>query len=130
MTNRPRPCTPALTAGRLRKAQQFARAFAIIMDVVDQPDEVADACATLAVHAGIAAADVVCCRSLGHHHHGGAHVGAVSMLAQVDPHLARHLRVLLDAKTLSGYGHDSLTLAGLRRCERAMAALIRAAVNS
>ena len=130
MTARPRPCTPEVTAGRLRKARQFATAFTIVWEFADQPDDVANACATLAVHAGIAASDVLCCRSLGHHHQGGDHHGALALLTQIDPHLARHLKVLLEAKTLAGYGHDPVSPASLRRCERAMSNLVRAALNA
>jgi len=112
--------------GRRRKAVQFAEAFTTVLEFADEPGEVADACATLAVHAGIAASDVVCCVALGRHHQGDDHRGAIDLLASVDSSLARHLRTLLDLKTVAGYSHDSITLAALRKAGRAMNALVEA----
>jgi hypothetical protein len=59
VTPRTRKCTPAIVSGRRRKAEEFADAFATILEFADEPGDVSDACATLAVHAGIAATDVV-----------------------------------------------------------------------
>ena len=129
MTPRIRTCTPAIISGRRRKAAQFADAFAIVLEFADEPGEVADACATLAVHAGIAAADVICCVRLGTHHHGENHSDAVALLAQVNKASSRHLKTLLDLKTMAGYSHEPLTLASLKRASRAMDALIQAALQ-
>jgi hypothetical protein len=114
-------------SGRRRKAEQFADAFATILEFADEPGDVSDACATLAVHAGIAATDVICCAFLGRHHQGEDHRGAIDLLASVDSGLARHLKKLLDLKTLAGYSHDTITLAALKKAGRAMTALVDAA---
>lgn len=127
MAPRTRACTPAVVRGRRRKAEQFAEAYATVLEFADEPGDVADACATLAVHAGIAAADVICCASLGRHHHGDDHRGAIDLLATVDAGLARHLKTLLDLKTQAGYSHDPITLASLKKVGRAMTALVDAA---
>jgi len=58
MTQRDRTCGPGVQAGRARKAHQFADAFRTVFEFADEPGDVADACVTLAVHAGIAAAVV------------------------------------------------------------------------
>lgn len=49
----------------MRKAEQFYAAAETIRDVADDEAETRDAFVTLCVHAGIAAADVLCCLSLG-----------------------------------------------------------------
>jgi len=54
----------------LRKAEQFLRAADLVRDVADERGDVADAFATLCVHAGIAASDVICCARLGEHAQG------------------------------------------------------------
>lgn len=127
MTPRTRTCTAAIVRGRRRKAEQFADAFTTVLEFADEPGDVSDACATLAVHAGIAAADVICCAALGRHHRGEDHRGAIDLLASVDPRLARHLKALLDLKTLAGYSHDAITLSMLTKAGRAMTALVQAA---
>lgn len=126
MTSRLRPCTAAVRLGRQRKAEQFAYAFRTVHEFANEPGDVADACATLAIHAGIAAADVICCAALGHHHSGDDHRGAIELLAQVDAALSRHLKTLLDVKTQAGYSHDAITDASLKKAERAMNALLDA----
>jgi hypothetical protein len=64
------PCTPEIRRGRLRKASQFIEAATIIADQAHQEADIADALVTLCVHAGIAAADVICCARLGQHAQG------------------------------------------------------------
>lgn len=48
--------------GRRRKAEGFMTAANIIDDLADDTADMADAFVTLCIHAGIAAADVICCR--------------------------------------------------------------------
>lgn len=130
MNNKTRICSPAVIIGRRRKAEQFAEAFSTVLAFAAEPGDVADACATLAIHAGIAAADVVCCSNLGRHHQGDDHRGAVTLLSTVDATLARHLSTLLSLKTIAGYGHDLVTAPALKRAERSMNALMTAAMSS
>ncbi|MHB1568462.1 MAG: hypothetical protein ACYC0H_04590, partial [Solirubrobacteraceae bacterium] len=70
--SRTRRCDEATIAGRLRKAEQFLDAAETIRDAADDEDQMADALVTLCVHAGIAAADVLCCIALGEHAQGEA----------------------------------------------------------
>lgn len=42
-------------------SRQFAEAFRTVHQLADEPGDVADACVTLAVHSGIASADVITC---------------------------------------------------------------------
>jgi hypothetical protein len=113
--------------GRRRKALQFAEGFEVILGLADEADDVADACVTLAVHAGVAASDVICCARLGRHARGESHTDAVALLATVDQGLARHLNTLLGLKTRAGYGHEPVTAASLVKARRAMTALIEGA---
>jgi hypothetical protein len=89
----PKRCPPATRAGRLAKAEQFYLAAETIDD-----QDVADAYVTLCVHAGIAAADAICCARLGQHAHGDDHQEAVALLTRADRTIAKHLKVLLNMK--------------------------------
>lgn len=118
-----RPCTPQVREGRRRKAVQFGYAAEAIGDLSDSPD----AYVTLLIHAGIAAADVICCARLGQHAQGESHVEAVSLLRTADPAAARHLDALLKLKTRAGYGHTPVSAPDRRRAQRAADALLRIA---
>lgn len=101
-------CTPEMKIGRLNKALQFLRAAELISSSIDD-SQLADAFVTLCVHAGIAAADVICCSKLGKHSIGADHRGAVALLAQIDEASSIHLKVLLDMKGHSGYSEHEAT---------------------
>lgn len=77
MTPRTRRCNEATIAGRLRKAEQFLDAAETIREFADDEHETGDAFVTLCVHAGIAAADVLCCIALGEHAQGENHNDAL-----------------------------------------------------
>ena len=77
-------CTDIARAGRLVKAQQFWAAAQTIETFADDETTISDAYTTLAVHAGIAAADVICCVRLGEHARGDDHDEAVALLAMAD----------------------------------------------
>lgn len=121
------PCTPEIRRGRLRKANQFIDAATLIADQDDREAEIADALVTLCVHAGIAAADVICCARLGEHAHGEDHSEAVALLTKADTGSAKHLRVLLGMKTKAGYSHARATAADAKRAVRAAEALVETA---
>ena len=88
----------------------------------------ADAYVTLCVHAGIAAADVLCCARLGLlHHQGDNHQAAVALVATVDRVASRDLKTLLDLKTRAGYGAALIGAVDQKRAGRAAAALVHAA---
>ena len=87
-------CTPAIRAGRLAKARQFLLAADPIASVIDDA-AIADAYVTLCVHAGIAAADVLCCAKLDTYHDGKNHHEAIALVARVDKVAERNLRALL-----------------------------------
>lgn len=119
-------CTAPMRAGRMAKARQFLLAAETLATVVDD-QEIADACVTLCVHAGIAAADVICCAKLGMHHSGDNHNEAVALLGSVDKAAAKQLKALLDMKTRSGYSPALTSAADQKRAGRAAAALVATA---
>jgi hypothetical protein len=82
---------------------------------------------TLLVHAGIAAADVLCCVRLGEHVTGDNHNEAVRLLAKVDRRLADDLRTLLGMKTKAGYSHQPASKSDRVKAERAGGRLVQAA---
>ena len=89
--------------------------------------ELSDAYITMGIHAGIAAADVICCRRLGIHHHGENHAEAVMMIGRVDRPLAAALATLLRKKTASGYSDKASSAADCKQAQRAMDRLVEAA---
>lgn len=119
-------CTAATKAGRLAKARQFHLAADTIATLIDDQD-VADAYVTLCVHAGIAAADVICCARLGQYHQGDDHQAAVALVTKVDKTAAKNLKTLLDMKTRSGYSATLAPKTDQKRAGRAAAALMQAA---
>ncbi len=121
------PCTPEIRRGRLNKANQFIDAATIVACQADEGADIADAFVTLCVHAGIAAADVICCARLGQHAQGEDHTEAVALLSKADSGSAKHLRVLLGMKTKAGYSHARATNADAKRAVRAAEALIETA---
>lgn len=69
-----RPADATVRAGRWLKAQQFAEAADLHRPVDDAgAPQGGDIYVTLAVHAGIAAADVICIGALGEYSATGAH---------------------------------------------------------
>ena len=115
-----------MRAGRLTKAQQFLLGAETIATIIDD-QAIADAYVTLCVHAGIAAADVICCAKLGIHSNSENHNAADSLLAKVNDKLARNLETLLKMKTRSGYGSVLTAAADQKRAGRAATSLIGAA---
>ena len=122
----PKSCTAATRAGRMAKADQFYLAAETIAETIEDQD-IADAYVTLCVHAGIAAADIICCARLGEHAQGDDDQEAVALLSKADRAQAKHLKVLLDLKTHSGYSATPTGAANQKRAARAAAALVSAA---
>ncbi|KUM29141.1 hypothetical protein AQ436_05405 [Arthrobacter sp. EpRS66] len=113
--------------GRLNKARQFLQSAEDLRDLYADDNLVADAAVTLYVHAGIAAADVICAHSLGKYAQGDSHQDAVKLLAAVDPTAAKLLDTLLHMKTRAGYGFDPISNTKLIQAERATRSLVERA---
>lgn len=121
MTGRTKTCSETIRLGRLKKATEFFDAALHI------EDEAPDASMNLFVLAGIAAADVVCCARLGKYAVGENHNEAVSLLAQSEPKMEKHLRTLLNVKSKVAYTHRSATTDERKKARRAAEALVEAA---
>lgn len=120
-------CTDTARAGRLAKAEQFWSAAQTIETFADDEAAITDAYTTLAVHAGIAAADVICCVRIGEHARGDDHGEAVALLAKADRVRSKDLATLLRLKTRSGYSHEPTSRTDRQRARRAAARLVQAA---
>lgn len=121
-----RRCTDADRRGRLAKARQFLDAAELVETLADE-DDLLDALVTPCVHAGIAAADVICCVRLGEHATGQNHTEAVELLARVDKTTARDLSKLLGMKTRAGYSSTPISAANSRSALRGATRLVAAA---
>lgn len=132
MTPRFRKSDAATIEGRLRKAEQFIAGAETIRDLADDERDVGDAYVTLCIHAGIAAADVICCIAFGEHVQGDDHNAAVTHLSKVSPdgqNLADALRTLLTMKTRAGYSHEHVSAGDRKRAGRAADRLLASARN-
>lgn len=130
MTTRIRNCDERISAGRLRKAQQFRDAAKTIRELADDEAEIGDAFVTLCVHAGIAAADAICCEALGHHAQGDDHNQAIAELSKVRPdgqELGKDLRALVRMKPRAEYGPIPVTAEQRKRAWRRAESLVEAA---
>ena len=90
-TSRTTQCTAAIREGRMAKAKQFVEAAETVESLADDANDV-DAYVTLCVHAGIAAADVICCKRLGKHSRGEDHTAAVALVGRASETAAKNLR--------------------------------------
>lgn len=124
--SRERDCDRTITEGRRARAEQFAEAAEIVDALQDGEGDLTEALVTLWIHAGIAAADVVCCVRLGRHAQGEDHNQATTLLAKADPELAKALGRLLAAKTRAGYGFQPLSVEAGKRARRAVDVLLEA----
>lgn len=128
---RERRCTAAVTRGRLVRARTFLEAADLVAGLVEGDDdaeaELAASLVTLWVHAGIAAADVICCLRLGRHHSGEDHQAAVKLLRAADKGQETSLERLLHLKTPASYGHRLVSAKDCLRARRAAEALVRRA---
>jgi len=130
MSPRTNTCTEAIAAGRMRKAEQFSDAAETIREFADDEADVGDAYVTLLIHAGIAAADVICCQELGEHAQGEKHTDAIDLLRRAGKgggELAKALSTLLGVKTRAGYGHQPVNKDTRVRSTRAAEKLLQAA---
>lgn len=127
MKFRVQPCSATTSEGRLARAIEF---FDSAEDERERHPERANAWVTHYILAGIAAADVVCCRALGQHAQGDNHVQAVALLRTVQPdgpELSIALGVLLGMKAKAGYGERPVSAEDRTRASRRAKQLVDAA---
>lgn len=90
-------------------------------DESDPTLEYAGVAASVAILAGIAAADAACCQALGRRSRSDNHRDAEILLAEITPggkKAAGQLRQLIDIKDTAHYGFISVTAAQLKRALR------------
>lgn len=98
----------------MEDAEAFLEAARTI-DMLNEDTVYADVIATMAVHAGIAAADAFCLIKLGRHSKSGTHADAVAVMKEAGgDHMS--LSRLLNEKTKAGYNVESLTRAKALTC--------------
>jgi hypothetical protein len=105
-SSRTSPCGRADATARLRTAQAYLDVAELVLGERDR-DEYLNVAAGLAVLAGIAASDAICCVRLGCRHRGDDHRSAADVLRQATPdgaELAVTLLRLLDLKDAAHYG--------------------------
>lgn len=128
-SGRTQPCGGADARIRAAQSRKFLDTANLILDVDD--DRATPGTATaLAVLAGIAASDALCCLSLGRRVRGQDHREATQLLTQVEPNgrdLSRALGRLLEVKDGSQYGLVFLSSARARHAIRHAATLTDAA---
>ncbi len=91
---------------RLRTAEAYLEVSKLVLDE-QAPEEFLSVSTGLAVLAGIAASDSICCARVGARYRGDDHRGAARLLGQATPDgktLATVLRRLLDLKDEAHYG--------------------------
>ena len=123
---RTRPSTPGYIAARRLDSVEFMRAARQLDNDSYHPDVVV----TLAVHAAIAAADVICSVRLGKHSADGNHDAAVALLREYDAKLAGDLDIVLCRKQRAGYSDSDLTDADTKAVLRSTERLLEAAQNT
>ncbi|HEY5244169.1 MAG TPA: hypothetical protein VIJ60_00735 [Acidimicrobiales bacterium] len=104
--NRTANCTAAEARVRARTATAYLDVALIVLDEQSR-DEFLNVAGGLAVLAGIAASDAICCTRLGHRYRGDDHRGAADLLRTAAPdgaRLATTLTRLLDLKDEAHYG--------------------------
>jgi hypothetical protein len=119
--NRTQACGIPQARQRLRQAQSFLEVAELTADVNDLSLEHASVAASVAILAGIAAADAACCQELGKHSRSDDHHHAETLIQQIAPdgkRAASQLRQLLNLKDTSHYGFISITTSELKRSLR------------
>ncbi|MGH7868625.1 MAG: hypothetical protein ACREP9_13605 [Candidatus Dormibacteraceae bacterium] len=99
-------CGVVEARSRLRAARAYLEIAELVLEEPES-EEFLNVSAGLAVLAGIAASDAICCRRLKLRHRGDNHHGAAELLKEATPgqnQVANQLRQLLDLKDEAHYG--------------------------
>ncbi|MFD7074635.1 hypothetical protein ACFV9G_10515 [Nocardioides sp. NPDC059952] len=123
-------CGHVEAASRLEQARKFLE-VAELLEPVDTPAE-GNVAGSLAVLAGIAAADAACCAALGRRSRGQDHKAALDLVRQIEPagrEAAKKLDQLLDIKDAAQYGVISLSGSSLKTALRSASYLVEFATG-
>ncbi|HEU0019428.1 MAG TPA: hypothetical protein VFQ14_03970 [Thermoleophilaceae bacterium] len=128
-SGRTQRCNEADARRRLQHSKQFLEVAELAAE--DQRDdgslEYGNAAATLAVLAGIAAADAACCKALGRRSRTDDHDQATSLVEQIAPDglsAAKNLRALVALKNDAQYGFYTVGPGELTKAVRAARKLV------
>jgi hypothetical protein len=111
----------------LAHARSFLEVAELTADVNDSSLEYGSVAASVAILAGIAAADAACCQELGRRSRSEDHHGAEALLEEITPggkRAASQLRQLIDVKDAAHYGFLSVTAPQLKRSLRQARSLV------
>lgn len=119
-------CSPQDARNRRRHAAKFLEVAEIAAGEHEQDPEYASVAVSLAVLAGIAAADAVCCRALGERSRSQDHHDAEDFLRRVSggEDAAKDLHKLLSFKDEAQYGFIDASGAELRKALRSSRSLL------
>ncbi|HSR94435.1 MAG TPA: hypothetical protein VLK56_06170 [Solirubrobacterales bacterium] len=118
---RTQTCGTAQARQRLAHARSFLEVAELAADVTDPSLEYGSVAVSVAILAGIAAADAACCQELGRRSRSDDHHDAEALLQQITPggkQAASQLRQLIDVKDTAHYGFISVTTPQLKRSLR------------
>ena len=116
---------------RLAHAKNFLEVAELAADENDVSLEYGGVAASIAILAGIAAADAACCRQLGRRSRSDNHHDAEALLVEIMPggrYAASQLRQLIDIKDTAHYGFI-VTAPQLKRSLRQARSLVEFAEN-
>lgn len=118
---RTQDCGAGQARQRLAQAKSFLEVAELAADEHDLALEYGSVAASVAVLAGIAAADAACCKQLGRRSRSDDHHDAEALLAEIRPdgkRAAGLLRQLINLKDAAHYGFISITAPQLKRSLR------------
>lgn len=118
---RTQDCSAQQARQRLARAKAFLEVAKMTAEESDPDLEYGTAAASIAVLAGIAAADAACCQALGRRSRSDSHHDAERLLAEIVPgggKAASELRKLISLKDTAHYGFISMSAAELKRSLR------------
>jgi len=118
---RTQTCGAPQARQRLAQARSYMDVARLTADEKDPNLEYPAVAASVAILAGIAAADAACCHALGCRSRSDNHHDSEALLAEITPggkDAAKHLRQLIDVKDTAHYGFISITAAQLKRALR------------
>lgn len=124
---RTRPCSATDARERRGQAYAFLEVAELVADETDPDLAYAGVAASLAVLAGIAAADAACCAALGERSRSQNHRDAEDLLEQITPggrQAASKLRQLLSLKDAAHYGLIAVNPSELKRAIRQGGSLV------
>lgn len=124
---RTQACGAPQARQRLAQARSYLDVAMLTADESDPTLEYAAVAASVAILAGIAAADAACCQALGRRSRSDNHHDAEILLAEITPggkRAATQFRQLIDIKDTAHYGFISVTAPQLKRALRQVQHLI------